>query len=114
MSATHEVDFPLTGEAGTQRRSTAAFGRSVVAAALDGVDAVGAAAAARETSWRSGYLPHFARLVEAGLVSPDVAVTIARQGADALTGGMRWVEGQATSGSASGAWTSQPQKPLAG
>jgi len=92
VSATHEVDFPLTGEAGTQRRSTAAFGRSVVAAALDGVDAVGAAAAARETSWRSGYLPHFARLVEAGLVSPDVAVTIARQGADALTGGMRWVE----------------------
>ena len=92
MSATHEVDFPLTGEAGTQRRSTAAFGRSVVAAALDGVDAVGAAAAARETSWRSGYVPHFARLVEAGLVSPEAAVRIARQGADAVTGGMRWVE----------------------
>lgn len=56
------------------------------------MDAVGAAAAAREPFWRSGYLPHFARLVEAGLVGPDAAVTIARQGADALTGGMRWVE----------------------
>jgi hypothetical protein len=92
VTATQGVDFPLSGEAGTQRRSTAAFGRSVVAAALEGVDAVGAAAAARETSWRSGYPPHFARLVEAGLVSPDAAVAIARQGADALTGGMRWVE----------------------
>ena len=92
VTATQGVDFPLTGEAGAQRRSTSAFGRSVVAAALDGVDAVGAAAAVRETSWRSGYLPHFARLVEAGLVGPDAAVAIAHQGADALTGGMRWVE----------------------
>jgi hypothetical protein len=90
--AAHGVAFPLTGEAGSQRRSTAAFGRSVVAAAFEGVDAVGAAAAARETSWRSGYLPHFARLVEAGLVGPDATVRIARQGAAALTGGMRWLE----------------------
>lgn len=74
-TATQGVDFPLTGEAGTLRWSTSAFGRSVVAAAFDGVDAVGAAAAARD--WRSGYLPHFARLVEAGLVGPDAAVTIA-------------------------------------
>jgi hypothetical protein len=93
VAATHGVDFPFSEEAGTRRRSTSTFGRAVVASALDGVDAVGAAAAARETSWRSGYLPHFARLVEAGLVDRDSAVTIARQGADALTGGMRWVEG---------------------
>jgi hypothetical protein len=92
VAATQGVDFPVTSEAGTPRRSSAAFGRSVVATALAGVDAVGAAAAARESSWRSGYLPHFARLVEAGLGSPDAAVRIARQGADALTGGMRWVE----------------------
>lgn len=85
------VQFPSTGEAGTQR-STTAFGRAVVAAALEGVDPVGAAAAARETSWRSDYLAHFVRLVEAGLVSPEATVRIARQGAAALTGGMRWVE----------------------
>lgn len=91
-TAPREVAFPLTGEVATQRRSSSAFGRSVVTAALDGVDPVGAAAAARETSWRSGYLPHFARLVEAGLVGPDEAVMIAAQGADAFTGGMRWVE----------------------
>ncbi|MEQ6901902.1 hypothetical protein [Nocardioides sp. YIM 152588] len=92
MAATQGVEFPLTGEPGTQRRSTTTFGRTVVAAALDGVDPVGAAAAARETSWRSGYLAHFGRLVEAGLVGPDAAVRIARQGADAIAGGMRWVE----------------------
>ena len=86
------VEFPLTGAAGERRRSTSAFGRAVVAAALTEVDPVGAAAAARETSWRSGYLPHVARLVEAGLGSSDAAVTIARAGAQALTGGMRWVE----------------------
>ena len=91
-TATQKVIFPLAGEAGTQRRSTSAFGRSVVAAALAGVDSVGAAAAARETAWRSGYLAHFVRLIEAGLGGPDAAVTIARQGADALTRGMRWVE----------------------
>ncbi len=87
------VDFPVSDEGGrpeTTRRSTGAFGRSVVSAALADVDPVGASAAARETSWRSGYLPHLLRLVEAGLVSPDAAVTIARQGADALVSGMRW------------------------
>ena len=32
------------------------------------VDPVGSASAARETNWRQGYLPHFRRLVEAGLL----------------------------------------------
>ena len=59
------------------RRSTAALGRSVVADALRPVDPVGAGAAERETNWRAGYLPHFRRLVEAGLVSREAALTIA-------------------------------------
>ena len=82
------VEFPVSDESG--RRSTGAFGRSVASTALAGIDPVGAAAAARETSWRSGYLPHLARLVEAGLGTPEAAVTIARQGSEALVSGMRW------------------------
>ena len=56
--------FPETG--GT--RSTSALGRAVVADALRAADPVGAQAAERETNWRQGYLTHFRRLVEAGLL----------------------------------------------
>ena len=50
-------------------RSTSRFGREVVATALAAVDPVGAAAARRETTWRSGYLPHFRRIVGEGVAS---------------------------------------------
>ena len=66
------------------RRSTGATGRAVVADALRPVDPVGAAAAARETNWRSGYLTHFRRLVEAGLARPEDAVAIADAGLASL------------------------------
>lgn len=66
------------------RRSTAAVGRAVVAAALRGVDPVGALAAEQETNWRAGYLVHFRRLVEAGFPSPDAARSIASDGLAAL------------------------------
>jgi hypothetical protein len=51
---------------------------------LRGVDPAGARAAERETNWRSDYLVHFRRLVEAGLGTAADAVTIARSGVDAL------------------------------
>jgi hypothetical protein len=88
MSDSTGVVFPLDASSG--RRSTAAVGRAVVAQALRGVDPVGAASASRETNWRQGYLPHFRRLVEAGLSSDDAAVTIARDGIAALHERMRW------------------------
>ncbi|MBR7744199.1 hypothetical protein KC207_12970 [Phycicoccus sp. BSK3Z-2] len=72
------------------RRSTAALGRAVVADALRRVDPVGAAAAERETNWRSGYPVHFRRLVEAGLGSYGDARTIADAGLAAVHGRMRW------------------------
>ncbi len=72
------------------RRSTAATGRAVVADALRRVDPVGAGAAERETNWRSGYLPHFRRLVEAGLTSPEAARTIAVDGLASLTTRLRY------------------------
>ncbi len=75
------VAFP-TGADG--RRSTAAFGRAVVAAALSGVDPVGARAAAQETAWRAKYLGHFRRLVEAGLGSAPDWNAIAADGLDAV------------------------------
>ena len=66
------------------RRSTSAVGRAVVADALRAVDPTGATAAAQETGWRSDYLVHFRRLVEAEVGNPDDAIAIARAGADAL------------------------------
>ncbi|TDC37538.1 hypothetical protein E1211_10075 [Micromonospora sp. 15K316] len=74
------VVFPVT----EGRRSTTALGRSVVADALRAVDPVGARSAEHETDWRHGYLGHFRRLVEAGLLSADAAVTVARAGLTSL------------------------------
>ncbi|WP_076263275.1 hypothetical protein [Intrasporangium flavum] len=82
------VVFP--SDPATGRRSTTVVGRAVVADALRAHDPVGAASAERETSWRQGYLPHFRRLVEAGLVSDAAAVGIARDGLASLHARMRW------------------------
>lgn len=65
-------------------RSTSTLGRAVLAAALHGVDPVGATAVERETNWRRGYPTHFRRLTEAGLHDERTAVEIATQGLDAL------------------------------
>jgi hypothetical protein len=53
------------------KRSSSAAGRAIVSHALKAVDEAGARAAERETAWRSNYLVHFRRLVEAGLSSPE-------------------------------------------
>src|SRR6476620_5025979 len=82
----HGVVFPEVNG----RRSTSALGRAVVADALRGVDPVGAQAAERETNWRQGYLTHFKRLVEAGLLRDgEAAVDVARAGLDSLHARMR-------------------------
>lgn len=78
--AGHGVVFPRDADG---RRSTTAVGRAVVAAALRQTDRAGARAAEQETGWRSNYLVHFRRLVEAGVGSPEAAVEIARAGLDA-------------------------------
>lgn len=70
------VRFPTESSTATARRA--------VTDALQLVDPVGAREAERETNWRRGYLQHFARLVEAGLGSPQDAVTIANEGLRSL------------------------------
>jgi hypothetical protein len=75
------VVFPVSPDG---RRSTSALGRAVVADALRPVDPAGALGAEHETNWRSGYLVHFRRLVEAGLASKAAWLTIARAGLDSL------------------------------
>ncbi|MBT9255433.1 hypothetical protein KMZ32_05525 [Phycicoccus sp. MAQZ13P-2] len=82
----HGVVFPTAGD----RRSTSATGRGVVADALRPVDPVGAGAAERETNWRSGYLTHFRRLVEAGLPSYSDARSVAEAGLASVHQRMRW------------------------
>ena len=81
------VVFPEVGGV----RSTSAVGRGVVADALRAVDAVGARGAEGDTNWHRGYLVHFRRLVEAGLLSRDAALTIAHDGLASLYARMRFV-----------------------
>ena len=73
----HGVDFPA-GLDGS--RSTTATGRAVVADALRVTDPVGARAVENETAWRSRYLLHLRRAVEAGIGSPDAWWAIADGG----------------------------------
>ncbi len=80
------VVFPRSAEG---RRSTAAVGRAVVADALRATDPAGARSAEQETNWRSGYLPHFRRLVEAGLDTRAAALAIAADGLASVHARMR-------------------------
>ena len=78
---THGVSFAAQADG---RRSTTTVGREVVADALRGVDPVGALGAEQETAWRSRYLLHFRRLVEAGLAGPEAWLSVADAGLDAV------------------------------
>lgn len=83
------VVFPHSGES----RSTGAVGRAVVAAALDPVDPVGAAAVRAETGWRREYPTHFRRLIEAAAPAPGAPVASARAGLAEIQEQMRWSDG---------------------
>ena len=80
------VVFPAAADG---RRSTSALGRAVVADALRQADPAGALGAEHETNWRSGYLVHFRRLIEAGLASKEAWLAIARDGLGSLHTRMR-------------------------
>ena len=82
--------FPADAEG---RRSTSSVGRGVVADALRSTDPTGARAAEQATAWRTDYLVHFRRLVEAGLGSRQAAVSMAQGGLDSLRERMRVLEG---------------------
>ncbi len=82
------IAFPAQPDGG---RSTTAAGRAIVADALRGVDPVGARAAEQETAWRSRYLLHFRRLVEAGMVTPEAWRSIADAGLASVDSRMRVV-----------------------
>jgi hypothetical protein len=73
----HGVDFPA-GPDGA--RGTSATGRAVVADALRAADPVGARAVDHETAWRSRYLLHLRRAVEAGIDTPEAWWSIAAAG----------------------------------
>ena len=81
--------FPASADG---RRSTSALGRAVVADALRPVDPAGALGTEHETNWRSGYLVHFRRLIEAGLASKQAWLAVASGGLDSLHTQMRVAE----------------------
>lgn len=66
------------------QRSSSAFGRAVVADALRAADPEAADRVLATKDWRSGYLPHFRRLIEVGIPSYDAALTSARDGLASL------------------------------
>ncbi|MEP7019530.1 MAG: hypothetical protein ABI808_02685 [Pseudonocardiales bacterium] len=72
------------------RRSSSALGRDVVADALREIDPAGALDAEREKNWRKGYVGHFRRLLESGVVSRDAALRIAADGLRAVHERMRY------------------------
>lgn len=76
-SEPHGIAFPADGAG---RRSTTALGREVVADALRPVDPAGARAAEGETAWRTRYVRHFRRQVEAGLGAPQDWLAMAGAG----------------------------------
>lgn len=108
MSESTGVVFPLVDG----RRSTATTGRAVVADALRTVDPIGAGATDRETNWRAGYLVHFRRLVEAGLPSPEAALTVARDGLASVHSRMRWGDPDAADAPLASAF-GEPSAPVA-
>lgn len=103
------VEFPVTARGD---RSTSALGRSVVADALRGPDQAGAIAAERVTNWRSGYVTHFRRLTEAGLVDGNAARTIATDGLRSLHDRMRFVHADGTEVALETARTGDPERRL--
>jgi hypothetical protein len=100
------VAYPLEDD----RRSSAAFGRHVVAEALRAADPAAADAAARETDWRKGYLRHFRTLVEAGLDGHDRAIAAA--GLAAVHDRMRFVAPDGTETSLDDAVQADPGRPF--
>ncbi|WP_034590429.1 hypothetical protein [Hamadaea tsunoensis] len=106
------VVFPVS-DAGGERRSTSALGRSVVASALRAVDPVGAGAVERETAWRTAYAGHFKRLLEAGLSSGDAARTSAADGLAALHDRMRVITADRGEIGLRELFDGAPAKPLA-
>ncbi|HEY6596800.1 MAG TPA: hypothetical protein VI011_22255, partial [Asanoa sp.] len=108
MNGPTGVVFPQTDGG----RSTSALGRAVVADALRSVDQVGARAAEHETNWRHGYIGHFRRLVKAGLLSRDAAVTMARDGLASLHKRMRVIRGDGTETGLSEVFVGAPYEPL--
>jgi hypothetical protein len=80
------VVFPASEDG---RRSTSALGRAVAADALRAADPVGALATEQETNWRTGYVAHFRRLIEAGLTADGAAQMVAGAGLESLHRRMR-------------------------
>jgi hypothetical protein len=72
------------------QRSSSVFGRAVIADALRAADPDAAERVLATKDWRSGYLPHFRRLIEIGLPSYDAALTSARDGLAGLHERMRY------------------------
>lgn len=105
MSAAHTSAAGVAFPEVDGRRSTSATGRAVVADALRATDPVGARLAERETSWRTGYVGHFRRLVEAGLGSPEAARAIAAAGLTSLHDRFEWVGADGRSAPLTAAFT---------
>ena len=86
------IQFPLDGSG---KRSSAAIGRNILAAALRVLDAPSAEACQSERDWRHAYPKHLRRLVELQAANPRDTVASCRAGLDAAWQALVFVrEGQ--------------------
>lgn len=112
----HGVVFPESGgqsRQGVPLRSTSAFGRAVVAAALEPVDPIGARAARTEVNWRKHYDLHLRRLVEAVADIPEGAYVSAQAGLGEALSRMRWkARPDAPDAPMSAAFEGESERPL--
>jgi hypothetical protein len=77
------------------RRSSAAAGRSILAAALQPLDASAADACRAERRWRQAYAQHLRSLVERQAAAPGATVASCRAGIDAAWAAVEFVAGGA-------------------
>ncbi|NNE95951.1 MAG: hypothetical protein HKN24_07975, partial [Acidimicrobiales bacterium] len=85
---TNGITFPLDDSA---HRSTTAFARTVLSAAIGESNPAAASAARSEPNWRKNYHPHFVAATEAGISSPTDARAIASRGLSAVHSSLRFV-----------------------
>jgi hypothetical protein len=84
------IQFPQGADGAS---STTKTGAAILAAALSPLDSAASRAAGWESRWRRNYPKHFRRLVEAGLMQPNLVIASAHTGLQAAWNDMQFVSG---------------------
>lgn len=92
MTATEARGIQFVADA-SGRRSSSAAGRTILAAAVQGLDPAAAEACRAERRWRQAYPRHVRALVERQAAAPEATVASCRAGIDAAWAAVEFVAG---------------------